>query len=365
MLKTLEKNHERRDGFNPPYSPSPRSKPKIQRENSALSFSLDKVAQINIRDVSTSVFIEYVARQLKTSNNWSERREVKKMLIAQLRKYGYFAVAEKLAKCHAFVDVKLCETNHAFDVKVDYRCYLSFCPDCAREKSSRELARILPKFLQALRNDPSLIVALFTPTIRSQKERSLRAGCKEAKLTFRKLRRQKVFKDCVGGVSRVENTYSKRWGWHPHSHSVLLLKNYIPQSALSDALKEITGGESKICDIRRVHDVAEGLIECIKYPFKSADISKMGRKELGEILALKGERLGVTFGVLHGIEVEEETSDFQAFTEQTRELKHGDLCPICRSRIVLFRGVPRERYEEIAGSVERLHNRSRGHPGGH
>jgi len=365
-MKPLVKQDERSARFNSPYSPSLRTESREPKPlKSSLSFSLDKVAQINIADVSTPVFVEYVARQLKTSNNWSERREVKRALVIQLRKFGYVAVAEKLARCHAYVDVKLCETNHAFDVKVDYRCYLSFCPDCAREKSSRELARILPKFLQALRDDPRLIVALFTTTILSNKERSLRDGCKEVKSVFRKLRRQKLFKDCAGGVGRVENTYSKRWGWHPHSHSVLLLKNYIPQSALSDALEEITNGESKICDIRRVSDVADGLIECIKYPFKPADISKMGRKELGEILALKGERLGVTFGVLHGIEVEEETSDFQNFVEQTKELKHNDLCPICRTRIFLFRGVPRERYEEIAASVEKLYNRSRGHPDGH
>ncbi len=349
------------NGFNPRGHSA--THPKASEPS--LSYSLDKVAQLNTANTQDAVFMRYLAQQARASMTASERREIKKLWVAKLQKHGFYAVAEKLTRCHAFIDAHFCENNHSFNIKVDFRCYLPFCPDCNHEKSMRELARTLPKFLQALRDDPHLIIALLTPTLRSRKERKLRAGCKDVKKHFKALRKNKVWKNCVAGIGRVENTYSKVHGWHPHIHSLVLLEDYIDQKQLSDAWLNITG-DSKIVDIRKVHNLTEGLLEAIKYPFKPSDIKTVGREQIAEMLALKGERLGMTFGALYGMEVEpEELDELQTFVAETKDLKDGDCCPICKTKLRLFLSVPRERYESLSLSVQNHSVASRGHPRGH
>lgn len=306
-----------------------------------VSFSLDTVAQSDISGVSLEVFTAYLAKQLRASETLSDRLEIKSLIIAKLDKFGYHDEADKLRRCSANVKALVCDNGHSFRAIVDYRCYLPFCPDCCRVKANRELARILPKIHQALRDDPSLIVAFLTTTLRSDKKRSLKDGCKEIKSVFKALRRLKIWKkNCVGGFGKIENTASKKFGWHPHQHSLLLLKNYIPQKSLSDALHKLTG-DSKIVDIRSVHHIASGLVETIKYPFKPADILKLNKSQIKEMLELKGERLGVSFGVLFGIELDDDITDdlkddFGAFCDDTKTLEIGDACPICTTKLDLI-----------------------------
>jgi hypothetical protein len=313
------------------------SKPSFARSD---SFSLDTDAQMSISDVSVGVFARYVAKLLRRSERLKERRELKKLFGKLLRKFGFDDEADKLAKCCANFRALVCENGHSFRPIVDYRCHLPFCVDCWELKSHRELSRNLPKFLQALKEDPSLIVAFNTLTLRSDNKRGLRDGCQELKKDFRKLRQRDVWANCVGGFGRIENTFSWKFRWHPHLHSILLLKDYIPQSLLSDAWEEVTK-DSMIVDIRQVHDVAAGLVECIKYPFKPSDLRKLGKSEIEEMLALKGERLGLSFGCLFGLEANEDVeamleSGYADFIEETKVLEIGDACPICQSKLDLI-----------------------------
>jgi hypothetical protein len=174
------------------------------------------------------------------------------------------------------------------------------------------------------------------------------------KKDFKDLRRQIVWKNCVGGFGRIENTFKKNVGWHPHLHSILLLKNYIPQNALSNAWNDVTGG-SMVVDIRTVHDVAKGLIEAIKYPFKPADLNKLGKKQITEMIEMKGERLGVSFGVLFGLEIDAdldaETDDTYAeFIAETKVLEIGDACPICQTKLDLINFTAKG-YAQFLGSI--------------
>ncbi len=304
------------------------------------SFSLDTVAQMNISDVLPDVFSRYLLKQLRRSERLLDRRALKKLFEKKLRKFGFDDEADKLKKCCANFQALVCGNGHSFRPIVDFRCHLPFCPDCWETKSHRELSRNLPKFLQALKDDPSLIVAFNTLTLRSDNERSLRDGCREVKTDFRKLRKRDVWENCVGGFGRIENTFSKRFGFHPHLHSILLLKDYIPQKLLSDAWHGITK-DSMVVDIRQVHDVAAGLVECIKYPFKPSDLRKLGKAEILEMLDLKGERLGLSFGILFGLEVDDDIeeileNDYADFVEETKVLEIGDACPICATRLDLI-----------------------------
>jgi hypothetical protein len=333
-----------------------------------LSFSLDTVAQLNITGVSFDIFKQYLTKQLRASEALIDRLEMKSLIITKLKKFGFKDEAEKMKRCSENYKALVCGDGHTYRAIVDYRCHLPFCPDCSRVKANRELARILPKIYQALRDDPSLIVAFNTLTLRSDsntKKRNLQAGCKEIKESFKALRRRDIWKDCVGGVGRIENTASKKFGWHPHLHSILLLKNYIPQKELSDAWHGITK-DSMIVDIRSVHHIASGLVETIKYPFKPSDILKLNKSQIKEMIDLKGERLGVSFGVLFGIEVDDDILDdlkdeYSEFNDDTKTLEIGDACPLCGSRLDLIDFTAKDYARFIANVPNKF--RVRGSPG--
>jgi hypothetical protein len=318
------------------------------------SFSFNTVAQTSITDVDADVFTRYLTKQLKRSARLSERREMKQAFVRKLRRFGYIEQADELKKCSANFTSLVCSNGHSFKPIVDYRCHLPFCPDCWEVKSHRELARQLPKFLQALKDNPRLIVAFNTLTIRSNKQRALRAGCKQLKAGFRKLRNRDIWENCVGGIGRIENTNSRKHGWHPHLHNLLLLKDYIPQNELSENWHEITT-DSMVVDIRQVRDVAAGLVEIIKYPFKPADLKKLGKAEIQEMLDLKGERLGLSFGILFGLEADDDIettleNEYSEFIDEAKNLKIGDSCPICQSKLDLI-DFSADGYASFLGSV--------------
>jgi hypothetical protein len=318
------------------------------------SFSFNTVAQTSITDVDADVFTRYLTKQLKRSARLSERREMKQVFVRKLRRFGYIEQANELKKCSANFTSLVCGNGHSFKPIVDYRCHLPFCPDCWELKSHRELARQLPKFLQALKDNPQLIVAFNTLTIRSNKQRALKAGCRQLKADFRKLRNRDIWENCVGGIGRIENTNSRKHGWHPHLHNLLLLKDYIPQNLLSDSWHGITK-DSMVVDIRQVRDVAAGLVEIIKYPFKPADLKKLGKAEIQEMLDLKGERLGLSFGILFGLETDDDIeatfeNEYSDFIDDAKNLKIGDSCPICQSKLDLI-DFSADGYASFLGSV--------------
>jgi hypothetical protein len=344
------------NGFNSSSLPKPStSKVKFQRQNDDASFSLDTITQIDISQIEVSVFNRYLLKQLRRSSRLLDRLEMKQKFEKKLRKFGFIKEAKRLKRCRANIVATVCENGHLFRPIPDFQCYLPFCPDCCERKSILELRKKLPKVFQALKNDPSLVLALNTLTIKSDNERTLVKGCQKLKEDFKDLRRQIVWKNCVGGFGRIENTFKKNVGWHPHLHSILLLKDYIPQKALSDAWNGVTK-DSKIVDIRTVHDVAKGLIECIKYPFKPSDLKKLGKPQIKEMLNAKGEKLGVSFGVLFGIKVDndldtETNTEYAEFIEATKVLEIGDACPICGSRLDLINFTAKG-YAEFLGAIK-------------
>jgi hypothetical protein len=344
---------------------SPKPKLKFLSADSD-SFLIYPVTQLNIQDDQTPVFIRYQANQARRSQRLQDRRQCKKLFEQKLRKYGFIDEADKLKRCSANFTSLVCGNGHSFRPIVDYRCHLPFCPDCWELKSHRELSRILPKFLQALKDDPSLIVVFNTLTLKSDKTRNLSDGNRQLKADYKKLRRRDVYKNCVGGFGRIENTFSKKFGWHPHLHSLILVKNFIPQKLLSDAWQEITT-DSMIVDIRRVYDddLRAGLVETIKYPFKPADLSRLGKYEIQQMLGAKGARLGVSFGVLFGIETDADSDDvvndeYSEFIEAAKTLQLGDPCPICQSKLDLI-DFTADGYARFLGNVP-VQNQIRGKP---
>jgi hypothetical protein len=328
---------------------------QIETENVSDSYSIYTVAQspnsnafvdkdlgtrFDYSSVSADVLTKYLSDQLRRAAKLEGRLEYKKEIVKILHKFGFVEQADKLKRCNANVSVLVCKKGHSFGKQVDYRCHLPVCADCQETKSLRELARILPKFLQLLKDNPDLILAFMTLTLRSDKKRGLRGGCRQIKKDFSKLRDRQVWKDCIGGVGRIENTSNRKLGWHPHIHSLLLLNEYLPQKDLSDKWQAITK-DSMVVDIREVHDLKVGLIECIKYPFKLSDVRSFSREQFKEIFESKGEKLGVSFGECYGLDIDDDIeaaleTEHTDFVEETKKFAIGDACPFCQSKLDLI-----------------------------
>jgi plasmid rolling circle replication initiator protein Rep len=324
-----------------------------------LSYSLDTVAQVSrndygntdAEDAQLQVFERYTAKLYKDKEKSLEREKIKVKWTQKLERFGMPEHAERLRRCHAdFASVLICGSGHKFKAIPAFRCYLPFCPDCVSEKAYRNIRAQLPKCLHLAEQHPELIIVLMTLTERSIRERSLRDGFKAMKASFRKLRTYPTYKHIsdklVGGVSACESTYNKKHRWHPHTHCLAFLNDYIPQKELSDAMAKIS--DSPIVDIRRTSgDLSKDVLECIKYPYKLADIDKLGKREILEILELKGSRLSVPFGKLHGLKAPPMHDAYSEFMEATQDLRGGDPCPVCWLPLFKNYNVSRSDYGNI------------------
>jgi hypothetical protein len=303
--------------------------------------SLVKEAQLNIitKGSSDGVTNNFLSRQRKDAERYASRKESKRLFEKQLREFGYEDEANRFARCSQKLRTLKCDPcKKVFRPLPLFRCGLPFCPDCSLNDGNREYRRTQPKFLQALRDDVSLTVAFMTLTRKVDPDRDLQTTCKEIKRAFNNLRRRAVFASCVGGYFRIESTITDN-GWNVHLHATVLLKKRMRQRDLSAAWLDITG-DSKITDIRSVTDIADGLGKTLHYPFKPADMHKMHKAEVEQMLAMKGKRLGQSFGVLFGIEtdagiVEDNEDEYGKFIAKVKRLKVGDPCPICDSPLRL------------------------------
>jgi len=331
---------------------------KKESKSDALSYSVHTVAEVS-RNGTTYippekaellVFERYTAKLYKEKGKSIERQKVRQLWIKKLERFGFKDEVEKLRKCHAeFSSVLVCQTGHKFRAIPAYRCFLPFCPDCVSEKCYRNIRTQLPKALHIAAEHPELKCVFMTLTEKSVRERSLKESFKAQKNSFRKLRTYPTYRhisDLIfGGISRLEGTYSKKHRWHPHIHILAFLYDFIPQGSLADAMDRISN--SPVVDIRLITNLAEGILEVIKYPFKPADVSKFGKREIKEMLELKGTRLSIPFGKLHGLKAPPIQDDYAEFMEAINNLRQGDNCPICWLPLVKYFNVKKANYLKV------------------
>jgi hypothetical protein len=311
----------------------------VRRETNRSSrpyYSLDTETQPNNSSISDDVILKFYRKQIQSADCMKSRIESKKLFEKKLREVGRNEEADKLARCCANYTALVCENGHSFRGIPDYRCRQLCCPDCGRAKAERELRRTLPKLLQALKSDPSLFPALMTLTLKAIPDETVEEGWRRAKLYFKKLRRRSIFRDCVGGYAHMENTKTNN-GLNPHLHVLILLRHPIAQTALSAEWLHITG-DSKVVDIRKIDDLADGIIQTFCYAFKPVDLQKLDSEEIDQLFAMKGKRFGGSFGVIFGIETERnivarQADEYTAFIAETKRVKLGDPCPICKTKL--------------------------------
>jgi hypothetical protein len=70
-------------------------------------------------------------------------------------------------------------------------------------------------------------------------------------------------------------------------------------------------------------------------------VRSFSREQFKEMFALKGERLGVSFGECFGLDVDDDIgaaleTEHTDFVEQTKKFAIGDACPFCQSKLDLI-----------------------------
>lgn len=169
-------------------------------------------------------------------------------------------------------------------------CHDRWCIPCARARSTRIVANLLPHVDGQLLRFVTLTLKADNEGLRSRVDRLLKC--------FRRLRSRQLWRESVrAGVGFLEITRGRSGDhWHAHLH-VLVRSTFIPQQALSDAWLNITG-DSPIVDIRKVWSTGQVANYVAKYVTKPLDNATLKKPEfLVEALeALRGRKLLYAFG---------------------------------------------------------------------
>lgn len=205
----------------------------------------------------------------------------------------------------------------------------TLCPFCAIRRAGKFIKAYMSK-LESLRAlYPHLKPYMLTLTVKDGEnlserflhlQTSIRAYMRKrreylARINSKRNRPHVELVKALGGVYSIEIKRGKNSNlWHPHAHFVILCdsENEIDVRKLSEEWKEITG-DSFIVDCRGFYSadpdcVIDGFLEIFKYALKFSDMSLEDNFHAYEILNRK--RLVENFGILRGVEVEENLEDF-------------------------------------------------------
>jgi hypothetical protein len=157
-------------------------------------------------------------------------------------------------------------------------CRLRWCPICADAKA-RTIAYSCTDFFRD-RSD----VRFLTLTMKHG-DIALEEQVKRLLKCFASLRRTRFWKRYVtGSVWFVQTKWSYSSNeWHNHLH-MLLTGKYMPQKGLSLKWLEVTG-DSRVVDIRTVHNLSRVVSDIVRYAGKPANLLKIPKERRLELLA--------------------------------------------------------------------------------
>lgn len=191
------------------------------------------------------------------------------------------------------------------------------CRACAVRRASKATAKYLERIEACMAEDPSLVPAIMTTTIKNGeslvdsflhlKSSRQRLSKMARNQRSRKNRPAEMLEVCkiAGGVYNMEIKRGKSGLWHPHYHDLVLLSDYIDQAKLSAEWEAITG-DSKIVGITRINTESEkglfgGVLEVLKYSTKFSELDPVDVVEIFSVM--KGERFLNSYGCLRGVQL--------------------------------------------------------------
>ena len=175
------------------------------------------------------------------------------------------------------------------------RCRDRLCPSCNIARAARlaDLVRTLLLEVRAVGRVPKFI----TLTQRARPGESLREGWVRLQSAFRRLRARAEWRRHVRAfVAAREVIWSRsKQAWHVHVHLVADA-DYWLQAELAQEWERVTGGESRVVDIREARPGTE--LELLKYTLKIAGVPAARLVEFA--LSMGGARVISTGGAWRG-----------------------------------------------------------------
>jgi hypothetical protein len=276
--------------------------------------------------------------KFKVKKSKAERLEIKyktkNKLVGLLHEVGEKKIAQSMALCGSYSDVLTCG-QHIVSETPNHRCNVRFCVLCANRRSNKYNKKYLPYTLAFVElSRVKVTPCLLTLTQKKIKGERLEKSRERLLKSFRKMIRKPFFRDYFdGGLFTVENVNSDE-GNHCHLHSVVFRKKFIDEKLLKREWAKVSEG-AKNLNIQRIDDLESGLRECIKYVSKPIDIENFEKKNLLELLEIKGKQMIGTFGKFREFCQTHELLK-EAPKEEKPKLEEGNCCYHCNDDSVLF-----------------------------
>jgi hypothetical protein len=241
----------------------------------------------------------------------------------------------------------VCENGHVG--AVPNTCKRRTCPTCAH----RRYLRLMQEY-DAL-NDHVSNGKLLTLTLkRGDNPRRLVGRIING---FKKLRRRGLFDAVRGGFYAIEvKPPDDSGGWYAHLHA-LIDAPYVPQEKISDEWADITG-DSRVVDIRSLHDPSAGVRYVLGYTTKGDKIEQDWAGEDEETRqaferAVAGRRLLQPFG--HLFDVPRDKHDLVCEECQSTDWVIAEFDPVLRKQLGLAWGQHPDRPPPDPGGQQDLH----------
>jgi len=190
-------------------------------------------------------------------------------------------------------------------------------PLCAIRRGSKQLKAYLDRFKAIKARRGEIQASMVTFTVKNGQDlleryehllKCLKVLSQRRRNSARK-RVKSEWRKVLGDVGSFEVTYSKKHGWHPHCHFIVLHEEKINQSALSREWKEISK-DSFIVDVTAIQHPDEperDFVEVFKYNLKFSSLPPDKNYEAFKILS--GRRLIQSHGLFFNVQVPEDLTD--------------------------------------------------------
>lgn len=222
--------------------------------------------------------------------------------------------AQKVKWCGSWLHFREWQTSGATRLMNANFCkHHLLCKACAVRRAAKMNAAYLPKVEQVIAENPHLIPAMITLTLRNgdnltEKKLLLQDSINAMYAAARKAAKNPEknlpieWNKVKGALNAIEVTYGKG-GWHVHCHAFCLLTDYVDPKKLSAEWHRFTG-DSFIVDVRKCHngDAKSGLIEVLKYSCKFSSMTPAQVWEMHSVF-YGAARLINPMGCLRGVKV--------------------------------------------------------------
>lgn len=223
--------------------------------------------------------------------------------------------ALKLRSCGSFLEFRHYYTIDEYRLIDGIHCDNKWlCPLCGLRWASKALAKAYEKHKQVMDENPNLIPAFLTLTVKNGQHlaptfENLQQGLRRVTYTTRQSKKrgdQSEFAKIQGILGSTEVQRGKSGLWHPHFHAIVLLDRYMDQEKLAKEWEKKTGG-SYVLWVQEMDHTFKAFLEVFSYTLKASTMSIPDQVEA--YLKLSKKQMLRTTGLYRNIKLPEKLTD--------------------------------------------------------